>query len=123
MNNKHKQYVDTLAGREQIAAIVWLIIGILQICTFIFSIAGAWNIYASITRFRQAKLVKSGYPGLVNSYDKWLPRLIVGLLINLFLGGVIGAAGSLYDIFFVRGYVLDNKQTFAEIEADPSLAQ
>jgi len=40
--------------------------------------------------------------------------IIIGLVINLIVGGVIGVAGSLYDMFAVRSYVLDNKAVFEE---------
>lgn len=52
--------------------------------------------------FRQYKAVLTPWSG------------IVGLVINVVFGGVIGAAGSLYDLFLVLGYVLENKNVFAE---------
>lgn len=52
--------------------------------------------------FRQSKAVLTPWRG------------IVGLVINVVFGGVIGAAGSLYDLFLVRGYVMENKNVFAE---------
>lgn len=114
MNEKLEQVVKTLSDREKIAAIIWLVIGICQCCSGVLIIAGGWNIYSAITRFKQSKAVLTPWAGIVNNYDKWMTSIIIGLVINLIVGGVIGVAGSLYDMFAVRNYVLDNKVVFEE---------
>ncbi|MBR5515200.1 MAG: hypothetical protein IKU52_03245 [Clostridia bacterium] len=114
MNNDLSRVTKTLSEREKIAAIIWLIIGILQVCSCVFCISGGWNIYASITRFKQSKAVLTPWPGIVNAYDSWIKNIIICLVINIVFGGVIGAAGCLYDIFLVRDHVLKNKQVFAD---------
>lgn len=123
MEKNYKQYTETLASREKVAAIIWLVIGIMQVLSFAGIFCGAYNIFASVSRFKQAKLVLTPYPGFVKSYDKWLTNIIIGIVINVIFGGVIGVACSIYDLIAVRGYVLENKKTFDEIEADPSLVQ
>lgn len=120
--SKHKQCVKTLSEREQISAILWLIIGILQIISCAGVICGAWNIYCAISRFKQSKAVLTPYPGLVQSYDKWMTNIIISIVINVVLGGVIGVAAAIFDMVGIRGYVLENKQIFEELEVDPSLA-
>ena len=105
---------QTLSAREKIAAIIWLIIGIFQCLSCVFIISGAWNIYASITRFKQAKLVLTPWPGIVNNYDKWISSIIYGIVINVLFGGLIGVAGSIYDLVAIRGYVLSNKAVFEQ---------
>jgi len=105
---------QTLSAREKIAAIIWLIIGICQCLSCVFIISGAWNIYASITRFKQAKLVLTPWPGIVNNYDKWISSIIYGIVINVLFGGLIGVAGSIYDLVAIRGYVLSNKAVFEQ---------
>ena len=102
----------TLSARERTAAIIWLVIGIAQCCTFVFSISGIWNIYAAITRFRQAKRVLRPWRGLVNSYDGWITNIIICIVINCVFGGVVGILGAIYDLFAVRGYVLKNRAVF-----------
>ncbi len=123
MEKNYKQYTETLSSREKTAAIVWLIIGILQICSFAGVICGIYNVFASFSRFKQAKLVLTPYSGFVKSYDKWLTNIIIGIVLNVLFGGVIGVACSIYDLIAVRGYVLANKEVFDAIEADPSLVQ
>lgn len=103
----------TLSEREKISAIVWLVIGICQCLSIVLIFCGVWNIYASIKRFKHAEAVLTPWRGIVNSYDKWMSNIIIGLVINLIFGGVIGVAGSLYDLFMVRSYVLDNKDVYA----------
>lgn len=122
MESKYRQCVKTLAEREKMSAIFWLIIGILQVMSCVGIVCGVWNIYCSTCRFKQAKAVLTPYPGLVKSYDNWMTTIIVSIVINAILGGLIGVAAALYDMFAVRNYVLDNKQTFEELEADPTLA-
>lgn len=122
MNNNHKQCAKTLSEREQISAILWLIIGIIQVISIAGIVCGAWNIYCAYCRFKQSKAVLTPYPGLVQSYDKWMTNIIISMALNLILGGVIGVAAALFDMLAIRGYVLENKQTFEEMEADPSLA-
>ena len=122
MENKHKQCVKTLSEREQLSAILWLIIGILQVITIAGVVCGVWNIYCAYCRFKQSKAVLTPYPGLVQSYDKWMTNLIISIVINVILGGVIGVAAAIFDLIGIRGYVLENKQIFEEAEMDPSLA-
>ena len=105
----------TLSARERAAAIIWLVIGILQCCTFVFSVSGIWNIYAAITRFRQAKRVLQPWRGIVGSYEKWITTIIICIVINAVFGGVVGILGAVYDLVAVRGYVLENRTVFAAV--------
>ncbi|MBQ7379000.1 MAG: hypothetical protein IJW70_04885 [Clostridia bacterium] len=122
MSNQYQQCVKTLAEREKLSAIIWLVIGIIQCCTFAGIVCGVYNIYSAICRFKQAKLVLTPYPGLVKSYDNWMTSIIIGLVLNLILGGVVGVACSIFDMIGIRGYVLEHKDEFEALEADPTLA-
>ena len=115
MSEKLQNVANNLSNREKIAAIIWLIIGIMQCLSVVFIFVGAWNIYASITRFKQAEAVKRPWPGLVNAYDNWMTRIIINIVINLIFGAGIGVIGGLYDLFAVRGYVMSNKDIFNEV--------
>ena len=103
-----------LSEKEKIGAIIWLVIGILQCCSAVFSISGIWNIYASITRFKRAKNVLRPWNGIVKTYENELTGIIISIVINLIFGGVIGIAGAFYDLFAVRDYVLKNKKVFED---------
>ena len=106
--NEFQSVTKSLSSRERIAAILWLVIGIGQVCSVIFCITGFWNIYASITRFKRANQVLTPWRGIVTTYDKELTGSIICIVVNLIFGGVIGIAGAIYDIVAVRGYVLKN---------------
>ena len=115
MSEQLRKAANELAEKEKLAAIIWLVIGIMQCLSGVLIIAGAWNIYASITRFKQAEAVKNPWPGLVDAYDKWQSNIIVSIVINVIFGGLIGVVGGLYDMFVVRNYVLQNKDIFNEV--------
>lgn len=112
--NDLQSVTKSLSEKEKIAAIIWLIIGILQCFSFVFILSGAWNIYAAITRFKRSNSVLQPWKGIVNTYDKELTGIIISIVVNVIFGGVIGVAGALYDLFAVRDYVLKNRKVFEE---------
>lgn len=103
-----------LSEKEKLGAIIWLVIGILQCLSFIFSISGIWNIICAVSRFKRANAVLTPWRGIVNTYENELTSIIIGMVINFIFGGVIGIAGGLYDLFAVRDYVLKNREVFEE---------
>ncbi len=112
--NDLQTVTKTLSEREKLSAIFWLIIGILQCLSCVCVISGGWNIYVATTRFKQANAVLTPWQGIVQSYENSLTNIIIGLCVNFFLGGVIGIAASLYDMFAIRDYVLKNRQVFEQ---------
>ncbi len=112
--NEIQSVTKSLSEKEKIAAIIWLVIGILQCLSIFCFISGAWNIYASITRFKRSKEVLSPWQGIVNTYENELTFIIIGMVINFIFGGIIGVAGGFYDLFAVREYVLKNRKVFEE---------
>ncbi len=111
---KLQSVCKTVSEREKISAIIWLIIGILQCLSCAGIVAGAWNIYAAYTSFKRSTAVLQPWPGIVDTYEKSMTTIIISLVINLILGGVVGVAGALYDMFAIRQYVLENKEVFYE---------
>ena len=114
MSEKLSNVTKTLSEREKISAIIWVVIGAMQVLSGLCIIAGIWNLYCAYTRFKQSKAVLNPWPGMVEQYDKSLTGIIISIVINLILGGIIGVAGALYDMFMIRGYVLENKAVFEE---------
>ena len=112
--NDLQSVTKSLSDREKIAAVIRLIIGILQCISIIFIFSGAWNIYAAITRFKRANAVLTPWNGIVQTYDGELTGSIISIVINLIFGGGFGIAGALYDIFAVRAFVLNNRAVFEE---------
>ncbi|MBR4172999.1 MAG: zinc ribbon domain-containing protein [Clostridia bacterium] len=54
----------------------------------------------------------------IGIYKKFEPIVmpIITLAYNLIFGGVIGVAGSIYYLFAIRNFVLNNKERFDRIE-------
>lgn len=97
-----------LARYERTSAIVWLVIAVIQILAVVTVVAGIWNVFASVSRFRFARAIREGHPGVVRAYEENLWMLIVMGCVNFFLGGFIAAAWIAYD-FHVRNKVLKNR--------------
>ena len=103
------RFRERLARYERISGIVWLVIAVIQILAVVTIVAGIWNIFASVSRFRFARAIRDGHPGIVRAYEEGLWMLIVMGCVNFFLGGFIAAAWIGYD-FYVRHKVLRNRR-------------
>jgi hypothetical protein len=114
--------VSRIARMEVTAGVIWIIIGVLQICAFVpflflfgygFALlfVGIWNIYWAIRRFSISKIIESRAPGIPAAYEQHLSMIILFIFINLFLGGVIGVFGCFYDLY-VRSQVLQHREVF-----------
>ena len=114
MNQKLQQVSQTLSQREMISGIIWIVIGALQCVSIIGCICGAYNIYAGIMTLKRSKQVLRPWPGIVNYYEGWLTSIIIAIVVNLIIGGGIGVIGALYDLFAIRGYVLENKAVYQQ---------
>ena len=110
---------NALSVKEQTSGIIWIVIAVLQIiigCTGQIGILiiGVLNIISGVAGLKQSKKVLTPYPGLVQEYETQLIGLIITLLYNLFIGGVIGVAGTVYE-FTIRSYVLKNRAVFESV--------
>lgn len=104
------QIISTIAAYEKISAVLWLIIGIVQVLSLVTIIAGAWNIYAAITRFRIAPPILARDERVPSAFEGVVGLIVIGA-INLFLGGVIGVLFVAFD-FYIRHLVLRNRHLF-----------
>ncbi len=105
------EVVRRLARYERISAVVWLLIAICQILAVVTALAGLWNIFASISRFRMAKAIEARNPGVPAAYEEGLTWLIVMGVVNLVLGGVFAVVWIGFD-WYVRSRVLANRHVF-----------
>jgi hypothetical protein len=114
--------ITRIARMEVTAGVIWIIIGVLQICAFVpflflfgygFALlfVGIWNIYWAIRRFTISKIIESRARGIPAAYEQHLSMIILFIFINLFLGGVIGVFGCFYDLY-VRSQVLQHRNIF-----------
>lgn len=118
---KNQDIVQTISQRIHINGIIWIVIAALQlilgICgSWILLIVGVLNLVSSIQDINYSKAFPQNPVGIVAKMTP-LTGPIITLVYNLVIGGVIGVAGSIYYFIAVRGYVMENAQAFAEIEA------
>lgn len=113
--------LNTLSERLKINGIIWLVIGILQILGGIFInwfllIVGALNIVSSIQDMTYSKTLLETPTGIVAKFEPIIGPIIT-LVYNLVIGGVIGVAGSIYYFVAIRNFVMENKESFATLDA------
>ena len=123
-NNQSKLLLTQLSERLKTNAIIWLVIGILQILGGIFInwfllIVGVLNIIASVQDMQYSKTLLEKPSGIIAKFEP-LTGPIITLVYNLVIGGVIGVVGSIYYFFAIRNYVMENKQFFASLDAENS---
>ena len=127
-NYVQKNPVEILSEKIKISAIIWSVIAGLQIMiglinfTVLFDASSglilwgiaALNIFAAYKDYKYSKEVKYRPVGIVAQYQP-ITSYIITLIYNLIFGGVIGVAGSIYDLT-VRNYVMTNVGVFNDIE-------
>lgn len=112
--------INTLSQRVNTNAIIWLVIGILQIIGGIFInwfllIVGVLNIISSVQDMKYSKVLLEKPTGVVVKFES-LTGPIITLIYNLVIGGIIGVIGSIYYFVAIRSYVMENKQFFASLD-------
>lgn len=112
--------LNTLSQRLNTNAIIWLVIGILQILGGIFIdwfllIVGVLNIISSVQDMNYSKTLSENSTGIVAKFEP-LTGPIITLVYNLVIGGVIGVIGSIYYFFAIRNFVMENKETFESLD-------
>ena len=110
-NTLSDQKLNSLATRIRINGILWIIIGVIQLCTGVFLPVGILNIISAFRDLKTAKELTTYRVGLVRAYTP-VTWPVITLIYNLVFGGVIGVAGSLYYFIAIRGYVMSNKEYF-----------
>lgn len=104
--------VDKIADYERVSAIIWLVFGIVQVISVVAIIAGIWNIFAALSRFKLIPLIRARNPEVPAIYESITQLIVIGV-VNVLFGGVIGIVFVAFD-FYVRSLVLDNQHLFAE---------
>ena len=111
MGTDEATIIRRLARFERRSAIVWLGIAIVQILAIVTALAGAWNIWACVSRFRMARAIERRHPGVPAAYEEGLGMLVGMAAVNLVLGGVFGVAWIGFDLYG-RAQVLRHRAIF-----------
>ena len=103
--NTPRNLLHTLSDRYKINAIIWFIIAGIQV---ILGITINWILL----------IVLMQPQGIVNK-EKPLAMPIVVTVYNVFFGGLIGIAGSIYYLVGIRNFVMTNANAFMALEQQP----
>lgn len=112
--------LERLSQKIHTNAILWMVLGIVQCITMIGIIAGIWNIYAAWNDMKYSKECLNNPSGIVQRFEP-LQGYIIALVLNLVLGGVIGVVGVAYELIAIRGFVLENKSYFEQLNQSSSI--
>ena len=99
-----------IATYERASGWAWLVLGVIQVLTVIGIIAGAWNIYAGISRIKVAPRIERHEASIPRAFEPWTMYVVIGV-INLVFGAVIGLVVLALDLF-VRDQVLKHRHLF-----------
>ena len=108
-------HVTQLSEKVKTNAIIWIVIGALQIVTGVFFIVGILNILSAVNDLKYAKEVLENPTGIVARFEPLTMPIIV-LIYNLIFGGLIGVAGSIYYFLGIRNFVMENRQVFEKFD-------
>ncbi len=105
--------------------IIWVVIACIQI---IIGLSGVWftlivgvlNILSAVSDIKTSKAILTNPIGIVQNHTP-ISGAIVTLIYNVVIGGVIGVLGSIYYLVCVRGYVMENKAQFLEMEMNAQM--
>lgn len=131
INQSEKQYqqnmIAQLSQKNQINAIIWIVLGIVQIIASLSTImyysfsSGIWilavgilNIFSGYRDFTYSKELLQKPVAIISRYESMTP-IVISLAYNLILGAIIGIVGNIYEIT-IRSFVMSNKTVFEQIE-------
>lgn len=107
--------IRRLSEYSRWSGILWIVLGAVQIASVFGVVAGAWNVFAGITRIRMAGPILRREASVPAAFQGVAGLIVIGV-INLLLGGVIGLVLVGVD-FFVRDQVLKNAPLFTAAPA------
>ena len=124
---KVRKLITQLSQKNQTNAIIWGALGVVQIiiamCTITYYgfatgiwtlVVGILNVYSGYKDFTYSKELLKKPVAIISRYESATP-IVIALIYNLIFGGIIGIAGSLYEIS-IRNFVLNNKTEFEQVE-------
>ena len=124
---KVRKLITQLTQKNQTNAIIWGALGVVQIiiamCTITYYgfatgiwtlVVGILNVYSGYKDFTYSKELLKKPVAIISRYESATP-IVIALIYNLIFGGIIGIAGSLYEIS-IRNFVLNNKTEFEQAE-------
>jgi ABC-type uncharacterized transport system permease subunit len=102
--------VRRLADYERLSAVFWLVCGIVQILCIVTALAGIWNVFVAISRFKLVPRIMARDEQVPAEFEALAGYVVIGIL-NLIFGAVIGLVFLAFDLF-VRDQVLSHRDVF-----------
>ena len=105
--------LQKISGKEKVGGIIWIVVASIQLMiglavNWVIMIIGIWNFIIGIMRIVNAGKMDERADTIVEQYEKDLVNIIIFLIVNIFIGGLIGVAGAIFDLV-TRNYVMNNK--------------
>lgn len=118
VQTKRTDLISKLAEKVKTNAIIWLVIGILQVVAGILGewlvlIVGVLNIVSSTQDMNYSKALSENPTGIVQKFEP-LTGPIITLCYNLIFGGIVGVVGSIHYFVAIRSFVMENREVFAD---------
>lgn len=118
VQTKRTDLIRKLSEKVKTNAIIWLVIGILQVLAGVFGgwfvlIVGVLNIVSSVQDMNYSKALPENPTGIVQKFEP-LTGPIITLCYNLVLGGIVGVVGSIYYFVGIRSFVMENREALAD---------
>ena len=105
--------LQKISSKEKVGGIIWIVVASIQLIiglavNWVIMIIGIWNLIFGIMRIVNAGKMDERADKIVEQYEKDLANIIIFLIVNIFIGGLIGVAGAIFDLV-TRNYVMNNK--------------
>ncbi|QCE35382.1 SHOCT domain-containing protein [Acetobacteraceae bacterium] len=116
--------IRRIADYQRISGIIWIILGILQICCIFTIIAGIWNVVIGIGRLKSTPGIlmrNRNIPLLFEGIGGYIALFIVNLIFGAFGAGICVIA-FLLDLY-VRDQILANRNLFNVGDLPPSYVE
>lgn len=122
VQTKRTDLISKLAEKVKTNAIIWMVIGILQVLAGVLGqwfvlIVGVLNIVSSVQDMNYSKTLPENPTGIIQKFEP-LTGPIITLCYNLIFGGIVGVVGSIYYFVGIRSFVMENKDFFADQDAN-----
>ncbi|MCR4593894.1 MAG: zinc ribbon domain-containing protein [Clostridiales bacterium] len=114
--------IQQLSQKLLTNGIIWIVVAVIQIFLGLFfnwflAVVGVLNIVSAVQDIQASNKIKVEPIRIVDKYEP-LAAPIISLVYNVIFGGLIGVAGSIYYLVAIRDFVIKNRNSFIQIEAD-----
>ncbi|HPR40824.1 MAG TPA: zinc-ribbon domain-containing protein [Oscillospiraceae bacterium] len=106
-----EEIAEAIRTDTRTSAILWIVIGSLQILGCVTIIAGVWDLILGIRRLNLSKTIAPGNEEVYRAFDGGMTDIIITVALNVLLGGMIFALLCIWD-YFIRDRVLLNASVF-----------